>query len=186
MSRAKRNAGAAASMNGRAARGAPPVANESQPIDAPVTRSIDLTALQARYRRGCILTSLAAGRPSGMSIVLVAKTVADCGYRADLEHIVKDLHWLAIEGMVSWRSTPAIDLVALTQRGRSIVTGDLIHAHVEVIEEFSDAWAGLIEDAASALEGRCSFDSESLAQELRAIANAVRAIANTLRAEVSP
>ena len=42
-----------------------------------------------------------------------------------------------------------------------------------------DAWAGLIEHAASALEGRCIFDSESLAQELRAIAN-------TLRAEVSP
>lgn len=42
-----------------------------------------------------------------------------------------------------------------------------------------DAWAGLIEHAASALEGRCIFDSESLAQELRAIAHG-------LRGEVSP
>ncbi|SDD06036.1 hypothetical protein [Aquimonas voraii] len=36
-------------------------------------------------------------------------------------------------------------------------------------------WAGLLQHAAMALEGRAIFDSESLAAELRAIAAALRA-----------
>ncbi|NCT66370.1 MAG: hypothetical protein GXC76_01870 [Rhodanobacteraceae bacterium] len=37
-----------------------------------------------------------------------------------------------------------------------------------------DAWPALIEHAADALAGRCIFDSETLALELRAIAEALR------------
>lgn len=36
-------------------------------------------------------------------------------------------------------------------------------------------WAGLLQHAAMALEGRAIFDSETLAAELRAIAAAIRA-----------
>jgi hypothetical protein len=36
-------------------------------------------------------------------------------------------------------------------------------------------WAGLLEHAAMALEGRCIFDSETLAAELREIAAAISA-----------
>ncbi|GMU42761.1 MAG: hypothetical protein IT479_02440 [Xanthomonadales bacterium] len=38
-----------------------------------------------------------------------------------------------------------------------------------------DAWPGLIERAAAALEGRRIYDSETLAVELRSIASAMRA-----------
>lgn len=42
------------------------------------------------------------------------------------------------------------------------------------IEVPRDTWAGLIEHTALALEGRCIFDSETLARDLRAIAEALR------------
>lgn len=43
------------------------------------------------------------------------------------------------------------------------------------IEAPRDAWPVLIEHAADALQGRCMFDSETLALELFAIAEALRA-----------
>lgn len=43
------------------------------------------------------------------------------------------------------------------------------------IEAPRPQWPGLLEHAAAALEGRCVFDSQSLAAELRAIAAALRA-----------
>lgn len=42
------------------------------------------------------------------------------------------------------------------------------------IEAPRSAWPGLLDHAADALQGRCTFDSEILALELRAIAEALR------------
>lgn len=42
------------------------------------------------------------------------------------------------------------------------------------IEAPRTSWPGLIEHAASALQGRCVHDSEALALELRAIAEALK------------
>jgi hypothetical protein len=42
------------------------------------------------------------------------------------------------------------------------------------IEAPRSTWPGLLDHAADALQGRCTFDSETLALELRAIAEALR------------
>lgn len=42
------------------------------------------------------------------------------------------------------------------------------------IEAPRASWPGLLDHAADALQGRCTFDCETLALELRAIAEALR------------
>jgi repressor of nif and glnA expression len=96
---------------------------------------MNLTEQQMPYRRGRILALLRASNDAGMAAPLLRSTLKGFGYKADEDTVRIDLSWLSRHGLLRSRDVAGVEMLAITPRGRDVITGDLDFPGVQLIED---------------------------------------------------
>lgn len=95
---------------------------------------MNIIETQMPYRRGRMLAVLAQANRNGTSVPLLRNSLNSWGYKADPDTIDIDVSWLDRHGLIAKREIVGVTMLAITDRGRAVVSGDLDFPGVQLIE----------------------------------------------------
>lgn len=95
----------------------------------------NFTEHQMPYRRARILQLLKASNEHGTSTPLLRTTLRSFGYKADEDTFEIDVAWLSRHGLVTVRDRAGVVFLAITSRGRDVISGDLDFPGIQRIED---------------------------------------------------